>query len=50
MDDATARAYRPRVVHVDTDNRIVELDTDPAAAHPGMAGDLRRGDLTLSAG
>ena len=39
MDDAEARAYRPRVVHVDADNRMVELGTDPAAAAPGTAGD-----------
>jgi aspartate 1-decarboxylase len=40
MDDALARRYRPRVVHVDADNRIVELGSDPAAALPG----LTRGD------
>src|ERR687883_891386 len=31
LDDATARSYRPRVVHVDSDNRVVELGSDPAA-------------------
>ncbi len=41
MDDALARTYRPRVVHVDAANRVVELGTDPAAAPPG----LMRGDL-----
>ncbi len=30
MDDAEARTYRPRVVHVDADNRIVELNADPS--------------------
>ncbi|RLP90943.1 aspartate 1-decarboxylase [Micromonospora sp. BL4] len=39
MDDAEARSYRPRVVHVDADNRVVELGADPAAASPGTAGD-----------
>src|SRR5437773_8903334 len=36
MDDALARAYRPKVVHVDADNRIVDLGADPAAALPGL--------------
>ncbi|TDC59326.1 aspartate 1-decarboxylase [Micromonospora sp. KC207] len=39
FDDAEARAYRPRVVHVDVANRVVELGGDPAAAAPGTAGD-----------
>ncbi|MET8085204.1 aspartate 1-decarboxylase [Micromonospora sp. NPDC005194] len=39
MDDAEARSYRPRVVHVDTDNRVVELGANPAVAAPGTAGD-----------
>ncbi|MCX4469661.1 Aspartate 1-decarboxylase precursor [Micromonospora sp. MW-13] len=39
LDDAEARAYRPRVVHVDADNRVVELGGDPAVAAPGTAGD-----------
>jgi len=38
MDDATARAYRPAVVHVDAGNRVVELGDDPAAAVPGTGG------------
>ena len=46
MDDATARAYRPRVVHVDADNRIRHLDADPAGAAEGVVGDPVRGDLT----
>jgi len=49
MDDAEARAYQPRVVHVNADNEIIELGADPAAAVEGMAGDLVRGDLTLLA-
>ena len=47
MEDAEAKAYAPRVVHVDADNKIIELGADPAEAVPGMAGDLVRGDLTL---
>jgi aspartate 1-decarboxylase len=35
MDDAEARAYRPRIVFVDADNRVVELGTDPAHAPEG---------------
>src|SRR5437763_13956669 len=48
MDDATARTYRPRVVHVDAANRVIELGDDPAGAVPGMVGDLVRGDLTVA--
>ena len=48
MDDAEARAYQPRVVHVNADNEIIELGADPAAAVDGMAGELVRGDLSLS--
>jgi aspartate 1-decarboxylase len=40
MDDAEAKAYEPRIVHVNADNRIIELGTDPAEAVPGMVGDL----------
>lgn len=43
MDSETARAYRPRVVHVDARNRVVELGSDPAGAVPGMVGDLMSG-------
>ncbi|MFF3852044.1 aspartate 1-decarboxylase [Micromonospora sp. NPDC002575] len=39
FDDAEARVYRPRVVHVDAANRVVELNADPATAAPGTAGD-----------
>lgn len=41
MDDATARSFRPRVVHVDSSNRVIALDSDPAAA---VAEGLLRGD------
>jgi len=47
MDDETARQYVPSVVHVDADNRVIELGSDPAGAVPGMVGDLTRGDLSL---
>ncbi len=38
MDDAEARAYRPKIVHVDAANQIVDLGTDPAATGgiPGL--------------
>lgn len=38
MDNATARSYEPRVVHVDAGNRILGLGNDPAEAVPGMVG------------
>jgi aspartate 1-decarboxylase len=34
LDDAEARALKPRVVHVDAANRIVELGSDAAAPVP----------------
>ncbi|SDY11705.1 L-aspartate 1-decarboxylase [Micromonospora pattaloongensis] len=49
MDDAEARSYEPRVVHVDAANRVIQLDSDAAGVAPGMAGDLVRGDQTLAA-
>ena len=45
MDDESARAYRPRVVHLDRNNRIIELGDDPAATVPGIADDPVPGDL-----
>jgi len=42
MDDATARTYLPRIVHVDADNRIVHLGHD--AAEPTVGSDQLRGD------
>jgi aspartate 1-decarboxylase len=38
MDDAEARAYRPRVVHVDAKNKILELGSDPTSAADGVPG------------
>jgi aspartate 1-decarboxylase len=36
MDDATARAYVPKVVHVDAGNRILALGNNPAEAVTGV--------------
>jgi aspartate 1-decarboxylase len=44
VDADELAAYRPRVVHVDAANRIVELGGDPAAPSPGVQGQ-RRGDV-----
>ena len=38
MDDAEARTYRPRVVHVDAGNRIIELGADLSVAAAGVVG------------
>jgi len=38
MDDAEARTYQPRIVHVDAENRIIELGTDPTVAAKGVVG------------
>ena len=35
IEDHEARTAKPRIVHVDADNRIVELDYDPARPVPG---------------
>ncbi|NUT32819.1 MAG: aspartate 1-decarboxylase [Hamadaea sp.] len=43
MDDAEARTHQPRVVHVDADNKVIELGSDPAEAVAGMVGDLVSG-------
>lgn len=43
VSDAEARTHRPRVVHVDSLNRIVAIDDDLAAPVPGVG--LARGDL-----
>jgi aspartate 1-decarboxylase len=43
MDDAEARAMKPRVVHVDEQNRIVKLGDDAAEPVPGS--DQKRGDI-----
>ncbi|GAA3279198.1 aspartate 1-decarboxylase [Dactylosporangium vinaceum] len=45
---ASARTYQPRIVHVDADNRVLEVGGDPADAVPGMVGSPVRGDLVRS--
>jgi aspartate 1-decarboxylase len=47
MDDAEARALKPRVVHVDEQNRIVKLGDDAAEPVPGS--DQKRGDIAEAA-
>jgi len=47
LDEAEARAHKPRVVHVDAANRIVKLGNDPAEPVPG-ASDQKRGDLVAA--
>ncbi len=49
MDNETARAYQPRVVHVDAANRVLELGADPAAAVAGMVGELVSGAVLRKA-
>jgi aspartate 1-decarboxylase len=46
MDSASARTFRPQVVHVNAANEIVSLGADPAAAAEGMPGPVTRGDVT----
>lgn len=49
MHDSEARAHRPRVVFVDSDNRVVELGTDPAHVPAGsslISGGLTSGGLS----
>lgn len=41
FDEAEARRLKPRVVHVDPDNRIVSLGDDPAEPVPGAPGQER---------
>ena len=43
VDDAEARLLKPRIVHVDDQNRIVKLGAD--AAEPAPGSDQIRGDL-----
>ena len=41
FEDAEARALKPRVVHVDDDNRIVTLGEDPGEPVPGSTDQKR---------
>jgi len=43
LDDAEARALKPRVIHVDGDNRVVKIGNDPAEPVPGS--NQKRGDF-----
>jgi aspartate 1-decarboxylase len=47
LDDAEARALKPRVVHVDAQNRIVKLGNDAAEPVPGT--NQKRGSLNATA-
>ena len=42
LDDAEARALKPRVVHVDEHNRVVKIGNDPAEPVPGAGSDQGR--------
>ena len=46
MDEAEAPAMKPRVVHVDEQNRVVKIGNDPAEPVPGS--DQVRGDLAAA--
>lgn len=41
LDDAEAKAWQPRVVHVDEANRVVSLGNDPAEPVPGAEAQKR---------
>ena len=41
FEDAEARSLKPRVVHVDEDNRIVSLGADAGEPVPGASGQKR---------
>ena len=50
LEDAEARALRPKVVHVDARNRILRIGSDPAEAladseRATLPGDLNYGEL-----
>jgi len=51
MSDEDARAFCPRVVHVDADNQIIKVGAEPSEAiapmlRPAACGPARRGGLT----
>ena len=46
MEDAEAREYKPSVVFVDSENKIIGTGNDPAEALPGTG--LTRGDITAN--
>jgi aspartate 1-decarboxylase len=47
VDDAEARTLRPHVVHVDADNRLVAVGSDPAEPVQGAVDQSRGGQLTV---
>jgi aspartate 1-decarboxylase len=47
LSDAEARAMKPHVVHVDEQNRVVKIGSDPAEPVPGS--DQLRGDEVAAA-
>jgi aspartate 1-decarboxylase len=49
MDEAEARATKPRVVHVDGDNRVVKLGSDAAEPVPGAPGQKRGDSVGIAA-
>ena len=48
LDDAEARALKPKVVHVDEHNQVIKIGNDPAEPVPG-APEQRRGDEAAAA-
>ncbi len=40
VDEAELAVHEPRVVHVDTDNRIVDVGNDPSEPVPGSTGQV----------
>jgi len=46
MSDGQARALKPKVVHVDAENRVVKIGNDPAEPVPGTS--QKRGSLIAS--
>lgn len=46
MEDAEAREFKPSVVFVDSENKVIGTGSDPAEALPGTG--LTRGDLTAN--
>lgn len=41
MDDAEAKRWKPIVVHVDENNRVISLGNDPSEPVPGAKGQIR---------
>ena len=41
MDDSEAKRWKPIVVHVDENNRVISLGNDPSEPVPGAKGQLR---------